>query len=220
MVRHYLGGKPLTKFDEAFEKLMNEAKPVDRTETVTLTEAVNRVLAETVTAPFDVPPFNRASMDGYAVRARDIAEASPDNPVSLKIVGSIYAGELPSSPVTEGTCIQIATGAPLPEGADCVVPFEDTKRDNTTVQIFKAFPPKSNITEKGADVKQSTIVLEEGTLLTTAKVGVLAGLGLDKLAVYAKPKIAILPTGNEVAKPGKLCNLDKFMTSTLTPLLP
>ncbi len=201
-MRHYLGGKPLTKFEEALERLLNATKPVAHAEVVTLTEAVNRVLAETVNAPFDVPPFSRAAMDGYAVRAIDIAKACPENPVSLKLIGSVLAGEMPRCPVVEGSCVQVATGAPVPEGADCVVPFEDTERDNTTVKVLKAFPVHSNITEKGADVRQGETVLTEGTLLTPAKVGVLASLGLDRVKVYAKPKIAILPTGNEIAKPG------------------
>ncbi|MCS7187879.1 MAG: molybdopterin molybdotransferase MoeA [Armatimonadota bacterium] len=201
-MRHYLGGKPLTKIDEAFERLMAEAKPVNRTETVTLTDSVNRVLAENVTAPFNVPPFRRAAMDGYAVKSSDVEKASPENPVSLKLIGSVHAGELPMSTVEEGTCIQIATGAPVPEGADCVVPIEDTERDGEVVRVLKAFSPNANITEEGADVKQGSIVLTEGNLLTPAKVGVLAALGFDKVKVYAKPKIAILPTGDEIAKPG------------------
>ncbi|MCS7191393.1 MAG: molybdopterin molybdotransferase MoeA [Armatimonadetes bacterium] len=201
-MRHYHGGKPLTKFDEAFEKLLGEAMPVKRTEKLALTQAVNRVLAETVTAPFDVPPFHRAAMDGYAMRASDISEASSSNPVSLKLVGSVYAGELPISAVTKGTCVKVATGAPVPEGADCVVPFEDTEQDGETVRVLKALPALSNITEKGADIRQGSIVLNEGTFLTPAKIGVLAALGLDKVEVYDKPKIAILPTGNEIAKPG------------------
>jgi molybdenum cofactor synthesis domain-containing protein len=201
-MRHYLGGKPLTKFEEALEKLLNATKPVAHTEIVALTEAVNRVLAETVNAPFDVPPFKRAAMDGYAVRAIDIAEASSENPVSLKLIGSVFAGEMPKCPVVEGSCVQVATGAPVPEGADCVVPVEDTERDNTTVRVLKALPVHSNITERGADVKQGETVLTEGTLLTPAKVGVLAALGLDRVKVYAKPKVAILPTGNEIVRPG------------------
>lgn len=202
-MRYYLGGKPLRKFEEALEKLLDVSELINRVERLNLTEAVNRVLAETVIAPFDVPPFHRAAMDGYAVKASDIAEASPENPISLKLIGSVYAGELPISFVTEGTCIQIATGAPVPEGADCVVPFEDTEQEDTIVRVFKSFPANSNITEKGSDVEQGRIVLTEGTLLTPAKVGVLAALGIDKVEVYAKPKIAILPTGNEIAKPGK-----------------
>ncbi|MDW8030167.1 MAG: molybdopterin molybdotransferase MoeA, partial [Armatimonadota bacterium] len=168
----------------------------------TLTDSVNRVLAENVTAPFNVPPFRRAAMDGYAVKSSDVEKASPENPVSLKLIGSVHAGELPMSTVEEGTCIQIATGAPVPEGADCVVPIEDTERDGEVVRVLKAFSPNANITEEGADVKQGSIVLTEGNLLTPAKVGVLAALGFDKVKVYAKPKIAILPTGDEIAKPG------------------
>ncbi len=202
-MRHYHGGKSLIKFDEALRLILDATSPIERTEVVTITEAVGRVLAETVTAPFDVPPFNRAAMDGYAVRSQDIATATPQNPILLKIVGSIYAGDPPPIwSVSKGTCAQIATGAPLPEGADCVVPFEDTEQDGEIVKVFKAFPKSANVTQKGADVQQSETVLKKGTRLMPTKLGVLAALGFDRVQVYAKPKVAILPTGNEVAKPG------------------
>lgn len=207
-MRHYLGGKLLTKFDEALEKLLSVTQPITRTEKVALVDAVNRVLAETVTAPFDVPPFRRAAVDGYAVRSSDIADASSENPISLKVIGTIYAGEpVPSWTIARGTCAQVATGAPVPEGADCVVPFEDTKVDGETVRILKTFPPQANITEKGADVREGATVLTEGTHLTPTKIGVLAALGLDRVTVYTKPKIAVVPTGREIAKPGTALQL-------------
>ncbi len=202
-MRYYHGGKPLISFDEAFARLMDATRPIDRTETRPLTECVGRVLAENITAPFDVPNFARSAMDGYAVRYIDISSASPENPVILKVVGAIYAGDpLPSWTIVEGTCAQIATGAPIPPGADTVVPFEDTQRNGDTVRILKSVNEGKNITERAADLSAGATVLTEGTLLTPAKVGVLAALGIDRVQVYAQPLVAILPTGNEVAKPG------------------
>jgi molybdenum cofactor synthesis domain-containing protein len=203
-MRYYLGGKPLTRFDEALEKLMDAAKPIERKEKVALTECGYRVLAEDIVAPFDVPPFDRAAMDGYAVQAEDIAEASLENPVALKVIGQVLAGDKPpNAEVTDGTCFEIATGAPIPKGSNCVVPVEDTKRQGDLVLVLKAYPKRANIDERGADIRVGETVLTEGTLLTPARIGVLAGLGLENVPVYARPKIAVIPTGSEVAKPGE-----------------
>jgi len=203
-MRHYHGGKPLMAFEEALQRLLEASRPIDHTEWVPLTGCVDRVLANPIVAPFDVPPFHRATMDGYAVRADDITKASGKTPAVLKVVGTIYAGDPPPSwAIESGTCAQIATGAPLPFGADCVVPFEDTQRDGELVRVLKAHPVGANITPRGLDMTRGTVVLNEGTLLTPAKVGVLAALGFDRAFVYAKPRIAILPTGNEVARPGR-----------------
>jgi molybdenum cofactor synthesis domain-containing protein len=204
IMRYYLGGKPLTRFDEALEKLMDAAKPTERKEKVALTECGYRVLAEDIVAPFDVPPFDRAAMDGYAVQAEDIAGASPENPVALKVIGQVLAGdEPPNAEVTDGICFEVATGAPIPKGSNCVVPVEDTKRQGDLVLVLKAYPKHANIDERGTDIRVGETVLTEGTLLTPARIGVLAGLGLENVPVYASPKIAVIPTGSEVAKPGE-----------------
>jgi molybdenum cofactor synthesis domain-containing protein len=105
--------------------------------------------------------------------------------------------------VTDGTCFEIATGAPIPKGSNCVVPVEDAKRQGDLVLVLKAYPKHANIDERGADIRVGETVLTEGTLLTPARIGVLAGLGLENVPVYASPKIAVIPTGSEVAKPGK-----------------
>ena len=222
-MRYYLGGKPLTRFDEALKRLLDTVKPIERTETVPITEAGYRVLAETVIAPFDVPPFDRAAMDGFAVKAEDIAKASPENPVALKVVGKVLAGDEPSHlEVTNGICLEVATGAPLPKGANCVVPFEDTQRQGDTVVVLKSHRLHANIDEKGADIKAGETVLREETLLVPAKVGVLAGLGREKVTVYARPKVAIVATGSEIAKPGeplKLGQIYDMNTYTLASLV-
>jgi len=222
-MRYYLGGKPLTRFDEALEKLMDAAKPIERKEKVALTDCGYRVLAEDIIAPFDVPPFDRAAMDGYAVRAEDITRASPENPVTLKVVGQVLAGdEPPNAEVTDGTCFEVATGAPIPKGSNCVVPVEDTQRQGDSVLVLKAYPKHANIDERGADIRAGETVLREGTLLTPARIGVLAGLGLENVSVYARPKVAIIPTGSEIAKPGEPLRLGQVYdmnTYTLASLL-
>ena len=223
IVRYYLGGKPLTRFDEALKKLMDAAKPIERKEKVALTDCGYRVLAEDIVAPFDVPPFDRAAMDGYAVRAEDIAQASPENPVTLKVIGQVLAGdEPPNAEVTNGTCFEVATGAPIPKGSNCVMPVEDTKRQGNLVHALKAYPKHANIDERGADIRVSETVLREGTLLTPARIGVLAGLGLENVPVYARPIVAVIPTGSEIAKPGEPLRLGQVYdmnTYTLASLL-
>lgn len=221
-MRYYLGGKPLTRFEDALVKLMNAAKPIERTEIVPLTECVNRVLAKGVFASFDVPPFNRAAVDGYAVRSEDVSKASPENPVTLRVVGRIFAGEEPTHfEVNPGTCVEVTTGAPIPVNADCVVPFEDTQRSGDLVLVTKALPHNANLDEKGSDIRSGEKVLAENTLLTPAKIGALAALGHDTVTVYARPKVAVLPTGNEIAKPGAKLRLGQVYdinTYTITSL--
>jgi len=222
-MRYYLGGKPLTRFDEALERLMNATKPIERKGKVALTDCGYRVLAKDIVAPFDVPPFDRAAMDGYAVRAEDIAEASPENPVALKVIGQVLAGdEPPNTEVTNGACFEVATGAPIPKGSNCVVPVEDTQRQGDLVLVLKAYPKHANIDKRGADIRSGETVLREGTLLTPARIGVLAGLGLENVPVYARPKVVIIPTGSEIAKPGEPLRLGQVYdmnTCTLASLL-
>lgn len=202
-MRHYHAGKPLMPFEEALKGLMEAIAPLSRTERVPLTEGVGRVLSEGVVSPFDIPPFDRAAMDGYAVRASDIEKASLKTPVSLRVIGSLYAGDAPPDwEVTAGTCAQIATGAPLPFGSDTIVPFEDTERDGLIVRILKAFPKRSHVTGRGADLREGQLVLAPGVFLTPAHIGVLAGLGYTKVAVFAKPRLALLATGSEIVRPG------------------
>ncbi len=202
-MRYYHGGKPLTPFEVAKDQLLQVAQPITRTEQVTLTECCHRVLAEDIFAPFDVPPFDRAAMDGYAVRSEDIACASSERPVALQVVGTIFAGDpIPSWRITEGTCAQIATGAPLPQGANCVVPFEETRKEGERVWVLKAYPHGANINERGMDLRAGQTVLKAGSFLAPAQVGVLASVGKATVKVFAKPRVAVIPTGTELAQPG------------------
>ena len=177
--------------------------PLTRTEALSIRDARGRVLAEDVTAPADVPPFARAAMDGYAVRAADTAGASRDRPAVLRCLERIYTGQMPVYPVADGLCSEVATGAPMPDGADAVVMVEDTSADRDAIRIFATATAGQNIGRQGQDIRQGQLVLSAGTLLSASRVGAIAALGQSTVTVYAQPRIAILSTGNEVVEPGQ-----------------
>ena len=179
------------------------ASPLDRTEKVQLREARGRVLARDLMAPADVPPFSRAAMDGYAVRAADTAGATRDTPVRLRCVEQIYTGQMPVQVVAAGLCSEVATGAPMPEGADAVVMVEETAASGDAVQLFAAASAGQNIGRQGQDIRKGQLVLSAGTALTASRVGAVAALGHTEVLVYARPRVAILSTGNEVVEPGE-----------------
>ena len=189
--------------DEARQRIDAAVRPIDRTERVALAGANGRVLAEDVLATADVPPFARAAMDGYAVRAGDTAGASKDHARVLKRVETLFTGQVTQRTVGAGECIEIATGAPIPPGADAVVIVEDTDGEASgAVRVFAAVQPGQNIGRQGADIRSGQHVLPAGTTLTPSRVGALAALGLKDVPLYARPRIAILSTGNEIVEPG------------------
>ena len=179
------------------------ASPLDRIETIPLREARGRVLAGDVMAPADVPPFSRAAMDGYAVRVADTAGATRETPVRLRCVEQIYTGQMPVQTVAAGLCSEVATGAPMPAGADAVVMVEETAASGDAVQIFAAATAGQNIGRQGQDIRTGQLVLAAGTVLTASRVGAIAALGHTSVQVYARPRVAILSTGNEVVEPGE-----------------
>ena len=172
-----------------------------RIETVKLDNAHQRVLAEDVYAAIDLPPFDRASMDGYAVRAQDTFGASEDDPVILTLIEKIRAGDVPSQKVVEGTCSEIGTGAPMPEGSDAVVMVEVTDLKQNQVEILEAVTPGTNRAIRGSDIKKGEFLLSQGTFLTADKIGALSAIGLKEILVFAKPTVAVISTGNELIKP-------------------
>jgi molybdopterin biosynthesis enzyme len=194
--------KLLISREEALKTVLNLVKPIDRTEQVSLEETSNRVLAEDIIADEDVPPFHRAAMDGYAVRAEDTYGASDLNPITLKLIGVLHAGGSTDTPVNKGECIRIATGCQIPPGADAVVMVEFTEEKGGGVSIYKAVYPVANIAQKGEDIKKGEVILKDGDFLTPAKIGALAALGRTKALVYQKPRVAVIPTGIEVCEIG------------------
>ena len=195
--------------------------PIDRTETVPLSEANGRVVARDVIAHGDVPPFSRAGMDGYALRARDTSGASRSDPRTLVRVGTLYTGQVSPIPVRDGECIEISTGAPMPEGADAVVMVEETDADGDAVRMFAEVQPQQNVGRQGADIQSGQVVVSAGELLNSSRIGALAAVGTVEVDVYDRPRVAILSTGNEVIapgealQPGQIYDINRFTISAV-----
>jgi molybdopterin molybdotransferase len=190
---------------EAAREIIDAAiRPIERTERVRIDAASGRVVARPVEAQADVPPFVRAAMDGYAVRAADTFGASTHDPRPLDCVETVFTGQVPTRSVGPRQCAEIATGAPVPDGADAVVMVEETeKQRDQAVRVFSPVYPGQNITRQGADIRAGQPVLHPGDLLNPSRIGALAALGVLEVEVYAQPRVAILSTGNEVVDPGQ-----------------
>jgi len=189
--------------EEARRRLADNVRPIEHSEWLPLLEAAGRVAAADVKADLYVPPFTRSAMDGYAVAAADTAPATPASPVQLSIVERIFTGQLPTIALKPGTCSEIATGAPLPAGADAVVMVEDTApAGEQAVNIRAAVKAGQNIGRRGADISPGDLVVRRGELLNPSRVGALAAIGTTEMEVFARPRVAVLSTGNEVIAPG------------------
>lgn len=217
--------------DEALAEILRHVQPLEA-ERVPILEALGRVLAEEIISDIDIPPFDNSAMDGYAVRAADIADASPQTPVPLRVVGSVAAGYVAEVGVEPGTAIRIMTGAPLPHGADTVVPYEDTddfdrpKEERLTspadvIRVRKAVRRGSNIRPAGEDIRRGESVMAPGRLIRPQEIGVLASLGRETVLVHRRPKVAILATGDELLEiheplaPGKIRNSNEYTNAAL-----
>ncbi|MFB6195362.1 MAG: molybdopterin biosynthesis protein [Haloplanus sp.] len=176
---------------------------VPEAETVPLDEARGRVLAERIDAGLDVPGFDRASMDGYAVRAEDTFGADEADPAVLDRIGSVHAGAEPDVEVTAGTCAEISTGAVMPPGADAVVMVERTDETDEGVAVRTSVAPGDNVMFAGADVAAGSRALGPGTLLTPREIGLLSALGVDEVPVRGRPTVGIVSTGDELVRPGE-----------------
>lgn len=171
-------------------------------EEIPLAEAAGRVLAGDITAPRDLWPFPRAAMDGYALRSQDVAAASPARPVALRVRGTGFAGEADAPAVDAGTAVRVATGAPVPQGADAVVPFEDVEVQGDTVWVRSPVPAGRHIFPAGEDARRGEVVLAAGTVLRGGHLGLLASLGTVTVQVVRRPRVAILAVGDELVEPG------------------
>ena len=178
--------------------------------TFPITDSLGLVIAENVRSRINIPPLDNSAMDGYAVRSEDVKAASSKNAVNLKIIETIPAGSLPTEPIESGHASRIMTGAPIPDLADAVVPFEETTEEDflsTTdieeIGIKMAVPPGTNIRSKGKDIEKNDLVIEEGHIITPASVGVLASMGMSHVKAVRKPVISVLSTGDELLSPGQ-----------------
>ena len=195
--------RKLLTFDEAKILLRQIELATLGTEEIPLLEAYNRVLAEDAVSAWDIPPFNRSTVDGYAVKAEDTYGAEENQPVHLTVSGVVNIGELPYLRILKGETAEIVTGAHIPEGAEAVVMVEDTERENNDLTVFSSVTKNENIMKKGSDLHKGETALKTGHVLGPSQVGVLAAIGMAKINVFTIPKVAVLSTGAEVTEPGK-----------------
>ena len=201
----------LLTLNEAQKAIGEQFKPVFLgEEEVVLLEAYNRVLGEDVVSMLDIPPFDRSTVDGYAVKAEDTYGADENQPVTLKVSGVVNVGEHPKVVLSKGETVEIVTGAPIPEGADAVVMVEDTERENGELHVFSSVTINENVMKKGSDIKKNETVLKKGQVLGSSEIGVIAALGLTKIKVSRIPIVAVLSTGGEVTEPGKALPFGKI----------
>jgi molybdopterin molybdotransferase len=207
--------------EDARELIEGAIRPLSRTVRVAIEDASGRALAENVVSTRDVPPFARAGMDGYAVVAEDTFGASRYEPRTLQVVEKIFTGVVPSTRVSAGQSSEIATGAPMPDGADAVVMVEETERDGDQVRILAPVYPRQNVGRQGADITSGQTVLRAGDVLNPSRIGAVAALGLTAVDVYDKPRVAILSTGNEIVAPGaalgpgQIYDINRYTLSTI-----
>ena len=165
-------------------------------------DALGLSICEDVNASLSLPRFDNSAMDGYAVRTKDVASASPEEPVRLPVVGEIAAGEVAGHPLSPGTAIKIMTGAPVPVAADTIVPYENTDRGGDDVRIFAPSQPGQYIRRIGEDVTEGSQIFRQGDQLGARDVGLLAAIGLGKVLVRPRPRVVVIATGTELVEPG------------------
>ncbi len=219
--RDMLGRKGLVLVDTALKIItahLTNHKP--KTETIQLDQALDRITAEAINAPEDLPQHTRSTMDGYAVRAADTFGASQSMPCYLEIAGEVFMGKAPNSQVKQGTCFKIATGGLLPEGADAVVMLEHTVPvDKSMIELVKSAGQGANLIKKGEDIQKECPALEAGHHIRPQDLGLLAGLGISKLSVFTKVKVGIIATGDEIVpfnqtpEPGEIRNINSITLS-------
>ena len=189
-------------------------------ETIFIEDALNRVLSKEIIAKEDLPNFRRSTMDGYAVRTKDTFGASENLPALLELIGEVTMGQIPTDIVISGKAIRISTGGMIPDGADAVVMFEYCySLDEKTIEVSRIVSPLENVIMPGDDFKKGAIIFKKGTILRPQDIGILAGLGIQNITAYKKPKVAIISTGDEVIpidqrpKPGQVRDINSYTLS-------
>ena len=182
--------------EEALAQILSRVRPL-ATERVDLLTGLGRVLAEPIRSTRIIPPWPNSSMDGYAVRAADTRPGG-----ALTVIGRVVAGALPERPIGAGEAMRIFTGAPLPDGADAVIPQEDVDASEPEVRLHGATERGAYVRPAGEDVRVGDLVLEAGTVLGSAEIGLLATLGHNQIEVSRRPRVAVLSTGSELADLG------------------
>ncbi|MBI2372178.1 MAG: molybdopterin molybdotransferase MoeA [Deltaproteobacteria bacterium] len=184
---------------EARERILAQVVPLREVEETPVAVALGRVLATDVLAPFDVPPNDNSAVDGYALNGDDL---SPTAPARLRVIADLPAGSVFEGVLRRGEAIRIMTGAPMPQGADTVIPQELVSRDGEFVVIPARIPRGINVRSQGEDITKGMLLVEAGTLLRPQEMGLLSSQGLARIPVTRRPRVALLSTGDEVAEPG------------------
>ncbi len=207
----------MISFDQAYQTTIKKIKPLDE-EIVELLAAEGRVTAKELLSKVWSPSLDVSLKDGYAIQSQDIQDASPEQGLSLTVVGSIAAGGDWSGVLQSGQAVRILSGAPIPAGAQAVVAEEFTLQEDTKLLVYNNAEPGRNVLKKGEDVKQGDFLVGEGSLLTPGMVGLLASAGYMEIPVVRTPRVGIIATGDEVVAPGKPLPEGKLYASNLVTL--
>jgi len=216
--------------EEALQKILDAVAILD-VETVSIMYSQGQVLAEDIISGINVPPLDNSSMDGYAVRSADTAGATQNTPKTLKVIDTVIAGSISKNEVAPGTAIRIMTGAPIPQGADSVVQFENTddpknkdvslNQTPAQVNVFTPVIPGQNIRYAGEDIKKGALTLKKGMVMRPAEIGLAASMGRSRVKVIRRPVVAVISTGNELTEldkplsPGKIYNSNSYSIASL-----
>ncbi len=188
---------------EKAEEIIRSLELKPEFEVIPLTSALGRVVAEDIYSRVDLPPFDRAAMDGYAVRAEDTFGAEEENPALLKVVGGVETGKKPDVSVGRNEAVRISTGAMMPSGANAVVMVEYTSESDGFVEVYRGVAPGENVIHAGSDIMAGELIVRKDSTITAREASLLAATGTGKVRVYRKPRVAVISTGNE------LCEWDK-----------
>ncbi|NOZ57996.1 MAG: molybdopterin molybdotransferase MoeA [Euryarchaeota archaeon] len=192
----------LTKLEDALERLLSGVKPLGE-ESVQLEEALDRVLASDIVAERDSPPFDRAAMDGFAVRGENTFGAGEGNPIYFKVVGEVLTGQRFNGEVGDFQAVKITTGAPMPPGTNAVVMLEHVNELGDEIEVLKAVPPGKNVSLRGEDYRKGELLLGRGRVLHPQEIAILASLGISRVRVLRRPRVGIISTGDEIVEPGE-----------------
>ena len=218
----------LLSVEQAKQRILSQFQPVS-TEKIPLSASTNRILATDIIAADDLPLFDNSSMDGFALRASDSSNAAPASPVTLSVVADIPAGSTPTVSLAPGQAARIMTGAQMPDGADAVIPVEDTDFNDRsagiappkTIKFVRPVQANENVRPRGMDVRTGEIILKAGTRINAQSIGILAMLGYPDVEVHKRPRVALLSSGDELLEvdaplePGKIRDSNSFMLASL-----
>lgn len=205
------------ELEKAIDIILDSVKKVEKIEGIDVFDIDNRVLATDIYAKINQPPFDRSPLDGYAIKASDIAGASKENPIKLEVIDCVYAGFYTKKELKDGQAVRIMTGAKMPTGADCVIRQEDTDLGEEIVEIYISHKEFENFCFEGEDMKKDQLLFKKGELLDYQHVGILASQGYKKVQVFEKVKVLLITTGDEVLDPkeelleGKIYNSNQYI---------